>query len=159
MTDITLQNIESHPIGEIIALPPATLMGLLADAEEAARKAKLVREWIEGTVNLKYGQRFEALRRDQEKPYGVIHLEDNGCIVTCDLSKKPEWDQTKLAEITNRIRAGGGDVDEYVDISYRVAERKYAAWPEHLRQSFEPARTVKAGKPSYAIKIADGGRS
>ena len=49
-----------------------------------------------------------------------------------------------------RIRAAGDDPSEYVEISFKVPERAYAAWPEAIRQGFEPARTVKTG----ALKIA-----
>ena len=48
-----------------------------------------------------------------------------------------------------RIRAAGNDPAEYVETIFRVSERKYAAWPEAIRQGFEPARTVRPG----ALKI------
>ena len=32
-----------------------------------------------------------------------------------------------------------------VEISFKVPERAYVAWPEAIRQGFEPARTVKTG--------------
>ena len=52
--------------------------------------------------------------------------------------------------LVERIRAAGEDPAEYVEISFKVPERAYAAWPEAIRQGFEPARTVKTG----ALKIA-----
>ena len=30
-------------------------------------------------------------------------------------------------------------------ISFKVPERAYSAWPEAIRQGFEPARAVKTG--------------
>ena len=39
----------------------------------------------------------------------------------------------------------------------KVAESKYTAWPPAVRQLFEPARTLKAGKPTYKLeRIVDG---
>ena len=38
-----------------------------------------------------------------------------------------------------------------------MSETKYGAWPPAVRQLFEPARTLKAGKPTYKLeRIADG---
>lgn len=77
--------------------------------------------------------------------------------ITCDLPKRPSWDQKKLADIAKRIAVDGDDPAEYLDITYKVAERKYTAWPETLRQAFTPARTLKMGKPTFKLAIADGG--
>ena len=33
-----------------------------------------------------------------------------------------------------------------------VPERKYGAWPAHIRTAFEAARTVKTGKPTFMLK-------
>ena len=74
-----------------------------------------------------------------------------GVRVTADLPKKPVWDQKKLSEIAERITANGDDPTEYLDITYKVAERKYTAWPENLREVFAPARTLKTGKPTLQL--------
>ena len=39
--------------------------------------------------------------------------------------------------------------------AYKVPERKYAAWPEAIRQGFEPARTVRPGTLKVEI-LAQG---
>jgi hypothetical protein len=36
---------------------------------------------------------------------------------------------------------------------YRVPERKYAAWPRHIRTAFERARTVKTGRPTFSLSL------
>jgi hypothetical protein len=43
------------------------------------------------------------------------------------LPKKPVWDQARLAEIAQRISTSGDNPAEFLDISYKVAERKYTA--------------------------------
>jgi hypothetical protein len=68
-------------------------------------------------------------------------------------SKKVEWDQRRLAALAEQIRSGGEDPGEYVEVSFKVAERAYAAWPERIRSAFEPARTVRTGKPTYRLAI------
>ena len=66
-----------------------------------------------------------------------------------DLPKRVDWDQEQLAAMVERIRAAGDDPAQYVDVTYKVPERKYAAWPEAIRKGFEPARTVRPG----ALKV------
>lgn len=155
---LTLNDLEHKPIGELAALPPAELKMLMEDADALMKKAKLIREWLDGAVNLKYQTRIDAQRQAQDKPYGVVHIEDDGHTVTCDLPKKPEWDQAQLAVIAQNIQASGDNAAEYVETSYKISERKYGAWPEHIRQAFEKARTVRAGKPTYTIKPIEGGQ-
>jgi hypothetical protein len=73
--------------------------------------------------------------------------------IVAELPKKVEWDQARLAALVERIRASGEDPAEYVELSYRVSERAYAVWPERIRSAFEPARTVRTGKPSFRLHI------
>ncbi len=152
----TLEAVSEMQVTDVARLSPPALMQLLYDAQTALQKAKTVKEFIEGAINVKYGQRFDALRRDQNKPYGIVHLDDAGFDIGCDRTRKTEWDQTKLAGIAKRITAEGDAVDEYIGISYSVSERKYNAWPSSIRQTFEDARILKAGKPNFTIKAVEG---
>ena len=40
-----------------------------------------------------------------------------------------------------------------VEISFKVSERKYGAWPSHIRSAFEAARTVRVGKPTFKLNL------
>ena len=46
-------------------------------------------------------------------------------------SPKIDWDQAELNTLVAAIRAEDGDPAEYVDMIFRVPERKYVAWPPH----------------------------
>jgi hypothetical protein len=153
---ITLTDLRTLPVGEIMNLPPADLLLLQKEATEAFESAKLAKEWIDSAICLKYDTRFQALRQQHEKPFGTVHLDDDGCTVTCDVPKKPEWDQQKLAAVVHQISAAGDNPAEYVDVTYKVAERKFTAWPEHIRQAFAPARVLKAGKATVSLKMNEG---
>ena len=72
-----------------------------------------------------------------------------------DLRKMIDWDQSELTTLVAAIRAEDGDPAEYVDMVFRVSERKYAAWPRHIRTAFERARTVKTGKPSFRLSLRE----
>ena len=87
------------------------------------------------------------------KDTGVVHFDDGRIRITADLPKKVEWDQARLADITRRIAANGDDPSEYVDVSYRISETKFNAWPEAFKAPFITARTVKTGKPSFRLAL------
>ena len=53
----------------------------------------------------------------------------------------------------DRIAANGDDPAEYVEISYRVSEAKFSAWPESLKSAFAPARTLKTGKAGFRLAL------
>lgn len=157
-TAITLTDLRTLPVGEIMNLSPADLLVLQEEAAEAVESARLTKEWLENAIRLRYDTRFQALRQQQDKPFGTVHLDDDGCTVTCDVPKKPEWDQQKLAAVVEQIRTAGDNPSEYVEVTYKVAERKFTAWPEHIRQAFAPARVLKAGKSTVSIKANEGGQ-
>lgn len=148
---ITLEDAKVFSVAEITGLPAKDLMQLQAAAVEALQKAKELKDWIDGAIALKYEVQAKALRAQMGKNTGTVHFDDDGIRVTTNLAKKPVWDQKKLSEIAKRITANGDDPTEYLDITYKVAERKYTAWPESLRESFAPARTLKTGKATFQL--------
>ena len=76
--------------------------------------------------------------------------------MVADLPKRVDWDQAQLGDVVERIRASGDDLAQYVDIAIKVPERKYSAWPDGIRTSFEPARTVRVGALKVTLKAQGG---
>lgn len=148
---ITLEQARLLSVAEITGLSAQDLMQLQSAVADSLRQARDLKEWIDGAIALKYDAQAKALRAQLGKDTGTIHFDDHGVRVTADLPKKPVWDQKKLSEIAERITANGDDPTEYLDITYKVAERKYTAWPENLREVFAPARTLKTGKPTFQL--------
>jgi len=157
MEQVNLQNIPQIPIGEIAALPINELVALQAEADETLADAKKLKQWIDGAIRIKYEDAVAVARRDAGKESGTVHVMDEGYKISSTVSKRIEWNQKKLAEITQDIASNGDEVSEYVDVAYKIAERKYSAWPEHIRKIFEPARTFKTSLPTIKITIGDGG--
>jgi hypothetical protein len=143
------------PIGDIAALPAGVLALLQEEADEAAKAARHLADWLHGAIALRYADRAAAARRAEGKDTGTIRIEDGEVTVVSDLAKKIEWDQDELATLVAAIRAEDGDPAEYVDTLFRVPERKFAAWPRHIRTAFERARTVKPGKPTYRLALRE----
>ena len=146
---IHLEDIRALPIGEIAALPAEQLALLQEDAEAALTAAKTLKEWLDGAIGLRFGERAQAARRDAGKDTGTVRLVEDGVTVVADLPKRVEWDQSQLRALVERIRAEGDDPAEYVDIAFKVPERKFAAWPTGIRAAFEaPARSRPANPSS-----------
>ena len=149
----TLEVIRHMSVGEVLALPAEHLALLQTDAREALEGAKRMQDWIEAAIVVRYEQRAIGARAAAGKDTGTVRFQDGNVEVTADLPKKVEWDQRRLAALTEQIRAGGEDPGDYVEVSFKVAERAYSAWPERIRNAFEPARTVRTGKPTYRLTI------
>jgi len=155
---ITLDDLPTMPVGEIAALPGDQLVLLKQDADERLRAAKTLCDWIDGAIALKYGDHAQEARRAEGKDTGTVRLQDGPVTVVAELPKRVDWDQAMLAGLVERIRADGADPAEYVDIALSVPERKYTAWPKDIRQEFEPARTVRTGKPKFRLLLGEEAR-
>ena len=138
-------------VQQIAALPASELARLQKEAQADLQKAKALVAWLNGALSLRYRGRARQARAQAEKDSGTIRFEDNGVTVVADLPKKVEWDQHELSELVECIKADGENPRDYVEVSLRVSERKYTAWPSHIRKAFEPARTVRAGKESFEL--------
>lgn len=154
---ITLESLPRLPIGEIVALPSAELARLQHEADEDLRRAKLTAAWLDGALFMKYGARAKAARGEADKDFGAARFADGDVIIVADLPKRVDWDQHELGQLVERIKSEGEDPREYVEVSLKVSERKYASWPSHIRSLFEPARTVRAGKETFQLIVEKEG--
>jgi hypothetical protein len=83
-----------------------------------------------------------------------VRLVDDDFEIVADSPKAVIWDQGTLSKIAAVIRDEWHENPaDYLTIKYIVAETRYNSWPSALQKAFEPARTVKAGKPSYEIVV------
>jgi hypothetical protein len=149
----TLESVRNMPIGEVIKLPADVLALLQADAREAQEAAKRLLDWIDGAIALRYEQRAIAARGAAGKDTGTVRFQDGDVEVTVDLPKRVEWDQEQLAQLAETIRASGEDPAEYLEVSLKVSERAYTAWPERIRSAFAPARTVRTGRQTFKLTV------
>lgn len=146
---LTIPDLHRQSVSKLVAI--ATGLSHVKDA---------VRHY-EDALQAEYERRFsdlaQQLRRQQGKDTGVVHFDDGDVRITADLPKKVEWDQKRLAEISRRITASGDDLTEFVEISYRVSETKFNAWPKSLKNAFAPARTLKTGKAKFTLgRVGEG---
>ena len=145
------------PVADLLVLPAEHLALLQEDARAGLDAANRMRDWIEGTIALRYQQRAVGARAAAGKDTGTVRFQDGTVEIVADLTKRVDWDQARLAKLIPQIRAGGEDPAEYVEVSFKVSERAYAAWPERIRLAFEPARTVRNGRQSFKLTLKPEG--
>ena len=151
----TLERLRGLPLGEVAALPADQLALLQNEADEALRIAKASKARIDDALVARYADAAAALRRAAGKDTGTVRVQDGPVTVVADLSKRVDWDQTTLASLVERIKDDGDDPTEYVDIAFKVSERKYNSWPNHIKAAFQGARTVRTGKESFKLILGE----
>ena len=111
---------------------------------------------VSTALEVRFATRAAEARSASGKDTGTVRFDEGDFTIVADLPKRVDWDQDRLAAMVERIRAAGDDPAEYVEISFKVPERNYVAWPEAIRQGFEPARTVRTGTLKVEI-VPQGG--
>ena len=144
------------PVTELALMPPAMLAAVQAEIDAAHGRMKAVVQRFELALEVRYAVRASECRREDGKDTGKIRFDDKGVSVIAELPKRIDWDQSKLAQIAANIASAGEDPSEFIDTKLSVSERKYGALPESWRKGFEPARTVRAGKPKFRLVLNEG---
>ena len=161
----TLDDLPDLSPQESAGLPVELLAVLQHETEEALKRARAAKARLDAALALRYADRAAEARRaagmgrSAKKSvrgidfptYGTVRLEDGDFTAIADLPERVDWDQQTLAAMVEHIRAAGDDPAQYVDIAIRVPERKYTAWPDNIREQFEPARTVRPGTLTVEI--------
>lgn len=151
MNQIQLSEVPNIPVGKLATLSPDQLLSLQEQASQHLQRAKMLKEWLDNSISLKYRDLSANIRKLEYKDTGTVHFTDGDYKITSVLAKKIEWDQVKLKDVVSAIREHGDKPEEYVDTSYKILETKYNAWPEHIKNIFKPARLFKVGKENFVI--------
>jgi hypothetical protein len=148
-------DLEGLALSDIASLPPEILLELQTTAHAETARVKRLRDRLEAGIAQRYDAAVVAERAAQGKTSGTVRVEDEGVVIVADLPKKVSWDQDRLAAMAERIRTAGDDPTEYLEIAYRVSERRFGAWPEAMRDGFAAARTETTGKPVFRLETRD----
>jgi hypothetical protein len=151
----TLAQLREMDTATAAALPLDQLALLLDDVAALKADAKRIGDLLHDALHARFGTEATATRRAEGKNTGRVRLDEGGFAVVADLTKRVEWNQSKLAAAVATLREWGEDPADYVATELRVPEARFTAWPPRIRALFEPARTVAAGRPSYALQPKD----
>lgn len=144
------------PVTELALMPPTLLAAVQAEIDVATDRMTAVIERFALALEVRYAARASECRGHEGKDTGTIRFEDDSVTVIADLPKRIDWDQAKLAQIAENIASAGEDPAEFIDTKLSVSERKFGALPESWRKGFEPARTVRSGKPKFRLVLNEG---
>jgi hypothetical protein len=132
--------------------PLAGLAAIGAEFTQAKLRLRQHEDALQAEYERRFAEQARELRRQQGKDTGTVRLDAEGYVVIADLPKKVEYDQDRLRQAIAFLLNWGEDPDNYVVTEYKVPESRFAAWPPKIRELFEPARTVRIGKPAYKIE-------
>ena len=152
----TPDDLPSLSATEIAALPVELLAILQREIDERLKRDKAAEARFNCGLAVRYATRAAEERQAVGKDTGTVRFDDGDFTVVADLPKRVDWDQAQLGDMVEHIRASGDDPAQYVDITIKVPERKYSAWPDGIRASFEPARTVRVGALKVTLKAQGG---
>ena len=152
----TINDMLTQPAGELAQMPVELLAALQGELDHAAKQLKAANAKFSTALEVRYATRAAEARRACGKDTGTVRLVDGDYTVLADLPKRVDWDQEKLAQIAANIADSGDDPAEFIDTKLSVSERKYGALPESWRKGFEPARTVRTGKPKFRLVLNEG---
>lgn len=140
----SIREIAGNP-DALVGLSVDALAALMEEAEAENKTISAAKRAITAHVEKAWGSAIAGAYQAQGKDFGSIRISEGGFEIVVDTPKKVEWDGDKLAAIEAAIRDSGDNPAEYIAVDRKVDERKYAAWPAHIRETFEDARTVKPG--------------
>ena len=144
-------------VTELDKLPLTALNRMIKQVTATKDTAVLYIGALQSALHNRLGEHAQHLRQEAGKSTGKVSFEVDGFLVPADLPKRPEYDQLKLKEAVEALRKWGENPDDYVGVEIKVSETKYNAWPPAVRHLFEPARTLKVGKPSYKLEQIKAG--
>ncbi len=158
MENLTLLpgELEALPISELANLPAEQLLEIENHLADLSAWTKKIQSRLHAALDQRYGGEAREALLDSGRDFGTTHLQDGALHVKFELPKKVSWDQKQLAAMAQRILVSGERLEDYIDLKYSVSESRYTHWPEGLREQFASARTVAAGKPTFALTLVEG---
>ena len=156
MTDLTIfpADIAEMSVSQLAALSPAQKQEINRNLDTAIDWLKKARTKFDAALEQSYGDQARAARIEVGKDFGAVHFSDGPLRITVDVPKRVTWDQAALADFAQRIAATGDKVGDFIDIDYSISESRFNAWPTTLKETFVKARTVKPGKTTYRLALA-----
>lgn len=149
---VTLEQLAGLPVKQAANLSIEELAMLYEDLAELKAKVKSYDYTLHSVLTWRFSDDAADKRAEDGKNTGTVRIENGDYTIIVDLPKSVEWDQKLLAQSIETIKKMGEPIDQYVTTKYNVAETKWNAWPESLREIFAPARSVGTGRETFKIE-------
>jgi hypothetical protein len=148
---VPIHHITSFTREQLATLDAKDLLRIQQETLARYREAQALKTWVEEAIALKYQDLSRTLRQQLGKETGTMHFDGHGVKITQQLPKRVEWDQVALAEIADQLRAHSQEVSRFMRFEYKISENDYQSWTEIEQNTFQRARTVKAGKSTWIL--------
>lgn len=102
-----LDEVGNFVMAELESLPLADLDRLIQRVSDAEDTARHYKQFLQGVLHRRFGERAHQLRQDAGKNTGTVRFDVDGHTVIADLPKKVEYDQRKLKEAVEALRKWG----------------------------------------------------
>lgn len=145
--------IETLSIRELSKLSEMDLNDLSQKISETHAWIKQLVEKFEMALAAKYSEEAKKKLHESGTDFGTCKLKKNGFVISVSIPKKVQWDQDILKTLYDK--SSPNDRDEVIKVTYSVDERKYAKFPQALRDFLSPARTTTYGKEKISICEAE----
>lgn len=132
-------------------IPPDMLRELQNDLKTEQMTLDLLKGRVNRAFQVRYGDTMEGAR---EKDTGVCRILDGDYEIIQEIPKRVDWDQKKLNAVLDQLHAEGDNPYDYVEVKVKVPERKWAVWPQSVRDRFLAARQEKSGSPKWGVEWA-----
>lgn len=152
---VSLAQLQELGVTKVANLPIDQLALLLEEMTELKAKCRSYDSLLHAALVERFSKPAAEARAKEGKDTGRVRITVEDHVVTADLPKDIEWDQTKILDAVRTIQSWNEPVEDYINIKYSVSETKYNAWPETIRNLFAASRTVGTGKPTFKIERAD----
>lgn len=150
MTILPLTFLDQATPQQLRDLSAESLQNLAAALTAFTELAKRRRQVLEDGLQLKYLDSAISALKGTGRNTGVIRFKDGPCTILAEIPKKVIWEQDKLVQALDKLPLH--ERARSVKTIYAIDERKYTAWPDHLKDLFAEARTLKIGKPTFQLK-------
>ena len=152
----TLESLDTMSFVELAALPAALLIELQNSlAVEKAALAVRTERFFEAE-RMRYGQAAHDALLASGKESGIVRINDGDHVVEIEHKISVAWDQSMLAVQWADLAMDGIDPRNFITRELKISETALKKWPIATRDAFLPARTIRAGKPTFKIVAPKG---
>lgn len=155
MTNLTLDQVTNTQVGELMNLNISQLYELVREANHNIKKYTQVRDWLNGSIKLKYQNEIEKKREAKGSDTGVVHIKDSGFTISEEVKKTVVWDDKRLESVAESLVNMGKDPRDYITSTLKVPDKIYKSLDPDLKDRFDYARTIKHGTPKLTISMED----
>lgn len=131
------------------------LNGILADIQvldAQLSELKDKKDNLQKQVNTLIGEDIRRQLAANDYGCGTATIETEEYKIKAVVAKKVDWDQPKLAELYERIKASGDNPGVYMKAEFKVSETAFKTWPTAIQDALLDAREVSQSKPTLKIE-------